>query len=137
MKNKYLLYSALFLLSMSSCEYKLDADRYFGDRMTIEKVFADRDYSERWLSDAYSHLIGVNADVSSKGFTMYCFADDMYFGDRDDKYKKWKNGEYDEGWEQGPWGECYTGIYQASVFIHNIDRNTKFCTCLLLLAVVA
>jgi starch-binding outer membrane protein, SusD/RagB family len=94
--------------------------------MTIEKVFADRDYSERWLSDAYSHLIGVNADVSSKGFTMYCFADDMYFGDRDDKYKKWKNGEYDEGWEQGPWGECYTGIYQASVFIHNIDRNTKF-----------
>lgn len=119
MKNKYLLYSALFLLSMSSCEDKLDADRYFGDRMTIEKVFADRDYSERWLSDAYSHLIGVNADVSSKGFTMYCFADDMYFGDRDDKYKKWKNGEYDEGWEQGPWGECYTGIYQASVFIHN------------------
>ncbi|WP_462358015.1 RagB/SusD family nutrient uptake outer membrane protein [Phocaeicola coprocola] len=126
MKNKYLLYSALFLLSMSSCEDKLDADRYFGDRMTIEKVFADRDYSERWLSDAYSHLIGVNADVSSKGFTMYCFADDMYFGDRDDKYKKWKNGEYDEGWEQGPWGECYTGIYQASVFIHNIDCNTKF-----------
>ena len=63
---------------MSSCEDKLDADRYFGDRMTIEKVFADRDYSERWLSDAYSHLIGVNADVSSKGFTMYCFADDMY-----------------------------------------------------------
>lgn len=72
---------------MSSCEDKLDADRYFGDRMTIEKVFADRDYSERWLSDAYSHLVGVNADVSSKGFTMYCFADDMYFGDRDDKYK--------------------------------------------------
>ena len=56
--------------------------------MTIEKVFDDRDYSERWLSDAYSHLIGVNADVSSKGFTMYCFADDMYFGDRDDKYKQ-------------------------------------------------
>ena len=61
MKSKYLLYSALFLFAMSSCEDKLDADRYFGDRMTIEKVFADRDYSERWLSDAYSHLIGVNA----------------------------------------------------------------------------
>lgn len=88
---------------MSSCEDKLDADRYFGDRMTIEKVFADRDYSERWLSDAYSHLIGVNADVSSKGFTMYCFADDMYFGDRDDKYKNGRmvsmtsNGSKDHG----------------------------------------
>ena len=125
MKKRYLLYSAFFLLSMSSCEDKLDADRYFGDRMTIEKVFSDRDYSEQWLSDAYSHLIRYNADVASKGYTMHCFADDMYFGDREDKYKQWKNGEYNEDWEQDSWSECYAGIYQASVFIHNIDNNTN------------
>ena len=126
MKNKVLLYSALFALSMASCEDKLDADKYFKDQITIEKVFSNKNYSEEWLADAYSHLTGCNADVSSKGFTMYCFADDMYFGDRDDKYKKWKNGEYDEGWEQGPWYECYKGISQATVFINMIDMNTEF-----------
>ena len=128
MKRKYILLSAVFGfgLGLTSCADKLDADRYFKDRMTLEEVFSNEDYSEQWLANAYSHLDGVNADVSSKGHTMYCFADDMYFGDRDDKYKKWKNGEYDEGWEQGVWGECYAGIYQASVFIYNIDQNESF-----------
>lgn len=37
-----------------------------------------------------------------------------------------ENGEYDENWEQGPWGSCYEGIRQASVFILNIDQNIKF-----------
>lgn len=128
MKNKYIILSAIFGigLGLSSCEDTLDADRYFKDRMSLEDVFSSRDYTEQWLADAYLHLTGSNADVSSKGHTMYCFADDMYFGDRDDKYKKWKNGEYDEDWEQGPWNACYTGIRQASIFIENIDRNTKF-----------
>lgn len=126
MKNKVLLYYALFVLSMSSCEDKLDADRYFKDQITIEKVFSKRDYTEEWLADTYSHMIRYNADVSSKGYTMHCFADDMYFGDRDDKYKKWKNGEYDEGWEQDSWFECYKGISQATVFINMIDTNMEF-----------
>lgn len=129
MKKKYIILSAVLVgmgLGLSSCADQLDADRYFKDRMSLEDVFSSRDYSEEWLANAFVHLTGSNADVSSKGHTMYCFADDMYFGDRDDKYKKWKNGEYDEGWEQGPWGACYTGIRQASIFILNIDQNTKF-----------
>ena len=128
MKKKYILLSAILGvgLGLSSCADQLDADRYFKDRMSLEDVFSSRDYSEEWLANAFEHLTGSNADVSSKGHTMYCFADDMYFGDRDDKYKKWKNGEYDENWEQGPWGSCYEGIRQASVFILNIDQNMKF-----------
>ena len=128
MKKKYILLSAILGvgLGLSSCADQLDADRYFKDRMSLEDVFSSRDYTEEWLANAFEHLTGSNADVSSKGHTMYCFADDMYFGDRDDKYKKWKNGEYDENWEQGPWGSCYEGIRQASVFILNIDQNMKF-----------
>lgn len=128
MKKKYILLSAILGigLGLSSCADQLDADRYFKDRMSLKDVFSSRDYTEEWLANAFEHLTGSNADVSSKGHTMYCFADDMYFGDRDDKYKKWKNGEYDENWEQGPWGSCYEGIRQASIFILNIDQNMKF-----------
>lgn len=92
MKKKYILLSAILGvgLGLSSCADQLDADRYFKDRMSLEDVFSSRDYTEEWLANAFEHLTGSNADVSSKGHTMYCFADDMYFGDRDDKYKKWK-----------------------------------------------
>ena len=128
MKRKYILLAAVLGvgLGLSSCADQLDADRYFKDRMRIEDVFSDRDYTEEWLASAFDHLTASNADVSSKGHTMYCFADDMYFGDRDDKYKRWKNGEYNEDWEQGPWGSCYEGIRQASIFIQHIDQNLKF-----------
>lgn len=112
-------------LGFVSCADQLDADKYFKDRMSLEEVFTDFDYSERWLNDAYSHLIRYNADVSSKGYTPFCFADDMYFGDRDDAYRKLKNGEYDENYLQEPWTECYQGIRQASIFIQNIDMNME------------
>lgn len=127
MKRKYIILSAVFGIGLGlvSCTDNLVVDRYFKDRMALEDVFTSEDYSEEWLANAYSHLSGVNADVSSKGHSMFCFADDMYFGDRDDKYKKWKNGEYNEGWEQGPWDECYKGIRQASIFIQNIDMNKE------------
>lgn len=128
MKKKYIILTAILGvgIGLTSCTDNLVVDRYFRDRMSLEDVFTSEDYSEEWLANTYSHLTGSNADVSSKGHTMFCFADDMYFGDRDDKYKRWKNGEYDEGWEQGPWGECYKGIHQASIFIQNIDMNQEF-----------
>lgn len=128
MKKKYIILSATFALGigLSSCSDYLNTDKYFRDRMSLEDVFKDEDYSEEWLANAYSYLTGSNADVSSKGHTPFCFADDMYFGDRDDFYKRLKNGEYGEGDQQGPWGACYKGIRQASIFIQNIDINEDF-----------
>ncbi|WP_309573630.1 RagB/SusD family nutrient uptake outer membrane protein [Bacteroides thetaiotaomicron] len=58
----------------------------------------------------------------------------MYYGDRDEtydptknelSYKKFKLGEYGENNWNGSWERCYKGIYQASVFIHNIDINKE------------
>lgn len=75
------------------------------------------------------------ADVVSKdaGTSSHCFADDMYYGDRDIaydpkegsqlSYNKFKLGEYNENEFNEVWPRCYKGIYQASVFIHNIDMN--------------
>ncbi|MCS3305816.1 RagB/SusD family nutrient uptake outer membrane protein [Bacteroides faecis] len=38
-------------------------------------------------------------------------------------YNMFKLGEYDENtYNVGAWGACYKGIFQASVFIHNVDR---------------
>lgn len=128
MKKKYILLSTVIGLGMGlcSCTDYLDVDKYFKDRMSLEEVFKDEDHSHRWLSNAFSYLMGSNADVSSKGHTPFCFADDMYFGDRDNFYKRLKNGEYGEGDQQGPWGACYQGIRQASIFILNIDMNEDF-----------
>lgn len=127
MKKKYIFLSTAFVLGLglSSCSDYLNTDKYFKDRMSLEDVFKSEDYSEEWLANAYSYLVGSNADVSSKGHTPFCFADDMYFGDRDDFYKRLKNGEYGEGDQQGPWGACYKGIRQASIFIQNIDINEE------------
>lgn len=128
MKRKYIILSAVLGLgiSLSSCTDALNTDKYFKDRMSLEDVFKSEDYSEQWLANAFSFLTGSNADVSSKGHTPFCFADDMYFGDRDNFYKRLKNGEYGEGDQQGPWGACYEGIRQASIFINNIDINEDF-----------
>lgn len=127
MKKKYILLSAVFGLSISltSCSDYLNVDQFFKDRMRLEEVFTNVDYSEQWLANTFSHLGGVNADVSSKGHTPFCFADDMYFGDRENFYRRLKNGEYGEGDQQGPWDECYKGIRQASIFIENIDKNLE------------
>lgn len=127
MKKKYIILSVILGLgvSLTSCSDYLNVDQYFKDRMSLEEVFSNEDYSDQWLSNTYSHLSASNADVSSKGHTPFCFADDMYFGDRDDFYKRLKNGEYSEGDQQASWAECYKGIRSASIFILNIDKNME------------
>lgn len=131
-----LLASASALLS--SCEDTLDADKYFEDRRTIESVFTDISQTNGWLSQAFSYLKTDLADVITKeqgAVGWHCFADDYYFGDRDvaydnkwstqDAYTAFKQGDYDENLGSNAWRDAYRGIFQASVFIHNIDRNYK------------
>lgn len=145
MKNKF----AIFMMStlcvgsfMTSCT-DLDSDKYFDDRKTLTTVFTDKTQSEEWLAYAYTFLTGVNDEICSKGSTAstggwnpFCFDDDIYYGDRDNTYGDHKDadwssynsfheGNYDESIAQDSWTHCYRGIYQASVFIHNIDQNTE------------
>ena len=135
-KKLFILLLAIFSAGVfSSCTDYLESDKYFKDRTTIEAVFTDRDRTEQWLAYAYSFLKNQCADVVSKdaGTSSHCFADDMYYGDRDIaydpkegsqlSYNKFKLGEYNENEFNEVWPRCYKGIYQASVFIHNIDMN--------------
>jgi hypothetical protein len=135
-KNKYIvLLLALTACLISSCvkDY-LKSDQYFKDRLTVEKVFQSKVYSEEWLAHIFEELKGQNADVASKGHTPHSFADDMYYGDRDKDYDPSKNelsynmfkmGLYGENDKQSSWTQAYRGIRNASTFIHNIHMNTE------------
>ena len=137
-KNITLITLALGIGTLfSACNDYLDSDKYFEDRITIEKVFTSRIRSQQWLAYAYSFLKDENADVVGKEreTNSFTFADDMYYGDRDVNYDSkeadelsyntFMQGEYDENDFNQGWTMCYKGIYQASVFIANIYRNTE------------
>jgi hypothetical protein len=120
---------------VSSCSDYLDSDKYFKDRTTLETVFTDRVRTEEWLAYAYSFLNEACADIIAKAGdgSPHVYDDAMYYGDRDVKYdpkdasdlsyNKFRLGEYNENEYNDVWPRCYKGIYQASVFIHNIDMN--------------
>ena len=104
----------------------LDSDKYFKDRRSLEDVFTDKENTEEWLANAYSYLGGYNLEVSNMLNTITNFADDIYFGGNSlDAYKTFKTGTYDEGYRHS-WDDSYKGIRQASIFIQNIDMNTKY-----------
>ena len=52
--------------AFSSCSDYLNVDRYFNDRMTEEKLFEDKKYSEEWLAGVYSHLLGCMTMYAAK-----------------------------------------------------------------------
>ena len=102
----------------SACNDYLDSDKYFEDRLTIEKVFSSRVRSQQWLAYAYSFLKDENADVVGKEreTNSFTFADDMYYGDRDVNYDSkeanelsyntFMQGEYDENDFNQGWTMC-------------------------------
>lgn len=109
-----------------ACADKLDSDKYFKDRRSLEDVFTDKENTEEWLAHAYSFLNGYNLEVSMMLNTITNFADDIYFGGNSlAVYKEFKTGTYDESYRHS-WSESYKGIRQASIFIQHIDMNTKF-----------
>lgn len=135
-KNIYIILLLVIATSfVSSCKKDyLKSDQYFKDRLTEEKVFKSKVYSEEWLANVFKELKDINADVASKGHTPHSFADDMYYGDRDKDYDPSKNelsynmfkmGEYNENDKQGSWIQSYRGIRNASTFIHNIHLNEE------------
>lgn len=141
--------SVLGMGALTTSCVDLDSDKYFEDRETLETVFSDYTKTEQWLARAYSYLQFGNVEVGSKGGTgsggttadwnPFCFADDMYYGDRDNalafggngkdaswaNYNGFREGKYNEEVGQATWERCYKGINQATIFIHNIDKNDE------------
>lgn len=117
------------LCLLNGCTDYLESDYLFKERMTIEEVFSNRDYTNEWISNAYSHLgSGYLQNVCGHKYQPFNFSDDMCYNSGD--YSNWRNGNYGEsGWNNNSaevWKQCYQGIRQAQIFINNIDRNTLF-----------
>ncbi len=118
-------------LFFSGCSDFMDSDYLFDERMSLEKVFSSRDYSNEWLARGYAFL-GSNSlqEIASKKNMPFNFADDMYFDGENERYRKWKAGQYTEsglnGESKGIWETAYKGIRQVSIFIQNIDNNGAF-----------
>lgn len=137
-RNIILSFVAGVTLILSSCSDYLDSDYLFDERMSIEDVFSNRDYTNKWLARAYQ-FIGGNyiQDVSSKKKYPFNFSDDMYYGDESDGYVKWKSGQYTEAGiinnvdknlseTKSIWTDAYKGIRQTSIFLNYIDMNKEF-----------
>ena len=135
MKNRKLLTLSLATglgLGLAGCSDYLDSDYLFDERMTIETVFTNKDYTNEWLARGYNWLKNdYLQDVSGKRFSNFNFADDMYFGDTNLSftYASWKQGNYSEGGLESNslniWQNCYKGIRQVATFLQNIDMNQE------------
>lgn len=116
-------------MSGTSCADRLDADKYFNDRLSLEDVFTEKNNTLRWLSNSFSYLSTVdNVEIATHDGTYFNFADDIYFlknygNGIFDGYKTFKRGTYNENTRQESWNGCYNGIRQATVFIQNVDMN--------------
>ena len=87
------------LISLAGCSDYLDSDYIFDERMSIDDVFHNKDYTNNWLARGYAFLAnGYLQDVSSKKNIPFNFADDMYYWEDSDAngYRKWKSGQYNE-----------------------------------------
>lgn len=129
MKKKNILWFGVLIMSLGfySCSDFLSVERYFNDRQSEERIFKSRDYTEQWLANAYSKLLGNNLDMAHRIFNVANFSDDMIFneGDNGKIYRQYKFGEYDYSWQESYY-LSYSGIRQASILINNVDINEDF-----------
>lgn len=109
------------------CTDYLDSDYIFDERITIEDVFQDKNYTNEWLAYAYEFLNNNEMQqVCSKKTIAFNFADDMYYGDYD--YSGWRSGTYTETSSKtnlNMWENAYKAIRQTSIFVNNVDMNKE------------
>ena len=128
MKRKYRLVSIALLslgLSFSSCSDYLNVDQYFKDRLSLERTFKSKDYTEQWLANVYSKLAVYNETVCGKYNLPFNYSDDWFWGDHNNSYVMFKMGSYDETWHQEGWSLNYQAIRDASIMIDNVDINEE------------
>lgn len=138
MKNRIKIFIVTAVLAFSSCADYLNVEHLLEDRRDLQDVFQSVDYSREWLAGVYSHLRNDNFDVTIKEQNTNQFnfiSDDMYYTDRGKvedmvfgqlaNYPVYRAGKYDERFLQNSWRECYIGIRDASIYIHNIQINQE------------
>lgn len=109
------------------CSDYLDSDYIFDERISIEDVFQDKNYTNEWLAYGYQFLNNnTMQQACSKKTISFNFADDMFYGDAN--YSGWRCGSYTETSSSvnlDMWSTAYKGIRQVSIFLNNVDMNKE------------
>ena len=114
-------------LTTTSCNDYLSVDKYVNDMLDVDKVFANKNYTEKWLWGTYSYLNGPGAEITNKGngWSSFNFAsDDAIYGDWVNLDEKYLNCQYSatNQLEEDRWWHLHQGIRRATIFIDNIDK---------------
>lgn len=130
MKMKNILFSVILSAGMgwvfTSCSDYLSVEGKLGENtQNLDKIFESEEWTEEWLAQAYAFMMWENSDIGGKDYCITNFADDMCYGDRNWEYRYFKYAEYNENWKQKCWQQAYQGIRQASILIHNVDKNKE------------
>lgn len=141
MNRKMILISILGCIlagSLSSCTDYLDNEYLFKEDMSIEKIFANKDYTNQFLTTAYGFYANEYIqDVSTWEKNPFNLDDDMVYNYgaklTDDVLMNsdinWRRGSYSENGvnnnSENVWKLCYSGIRQSLVFLQNIDRTVE------------
>ena len=83
MKWLYNTGAILFMVCyLASCSDYLEVEHNFKDRLTIEKVFTNRDYTDSWLSNTYSLFSETKIRILvEKRVCRLILPDDIYWAD--------------------------------------------------------
>jgi hypothetical protein len=136
MKKKYIIVSiiACLIAGHQSCSDYLNVEHYFKDRQDLERIFNSRDYTERWLANAYYQLLSFNLEIGHVRFTLTNYSDDMIFTETGAgvSFSNYKFGMYGPQYTGNvgdliarPWDQSYEGIRQASIFLQNVHPGDE------------
>ncbi|MDR3011050.1 MAG: RagB/SusD family nutrient uptake outer membrane protein [Sphingobacterium sp.] len=123
------LFVGLFILGMNSCNY-LDIDPYIHDQFTLDSVFTRKEYTQKYLSNIYTHLPDY---ASSNYYTDHSMPYSIITDEATSTLDKGSAHNYNRfsnnlmtaeglGGYSGQWNYLYQGIRKTNVFINNVDK---------------
>lgn len=122
---KTAIHLAMFLLLIFiglSCKKEF-LDKAPDDDLTLEKVFANRDYANNFLSNVYSHLPDELVWPDNRDNPFHGAADELKEGYQISFCNLMTAGAWDPTSTQiNPWKKNYEGLRKANLFIENIDK---------------
>ena len=133
MKRKYfnliLAISTLWIVGLQSCSF-LDIDPYIHDQFTLDSVFTRKEYTQKYLSNVYTHLPDY---ASSNYYTTQSMPYSLITDEATSTLNKPGTHNYNQfsnnlmtaeglGGYNDRWNSFYQGIRKANVFLANVNK---------------
>lgn len=113
---------SLLILIVVSCK-KDFLDKAPDDDLTIDQVFANRDYANNFLTNIYSSMPDDMVWPDNKDNPFHGAADELKQGHQPSFCNKMVAGSWDpNSTDINPWRRNYEGLRKANLFIENIDK---------------